>query len=312
MISLPPSAPVVVAAWSPAMSLSRRLARPLRAATAATTRIAGGDLAARVPEVPDQGGDELGELSRSINAMAGALERSRVLEQQFLLSVSHDLRTPLTSIRGYAEAVADGTAGDGRAAAEIILAEARRLDRLVRDLLDLARLEARQFSLHPTLVDVGALVAGVADGFRPDLDGTGVTLEVDVPSTPVRCDADPDRLGQVVGNLTENALKYAFGKVRLVVPDDPDHPTIEVVDDGPGIPEADVSHVFERLYQTRARPRRKETGSGLGLAIVRELVTAMGGTVEISSQEGRGTRMVVRMPGLTSGDEREGPDLGGR
>ncbi len=308
----------VVVALLATTSLSRRLTKPLRAATDVTTRVAGGDLAARVPETPDRGGAELGELGRSINAMAGALERSRVLEQQFLLSVSHDLRTPLTSIRGYAEAIADGTAGDGVAAAEIILSEARRLDRLVRDLLDLARLEARQFSLHPTLVDLGALVAGVADGFRPDLEGTGVTLSVELPPSAIRCDADPDRLSQVVGNLAENALKYAATEVRIVVGDDASNPTVEVIDDGAGIPAADVPHVFERLYQTQARPRRKETGSGLGLAIVWELTTAMGGTVTVTSAEGLGTRMVVRMPGTDqpppapSGDEGQPADLGGR
>ena len=128
-----------------ASRLSRRLTQPLREADTATHRVAAGDLTARVP-VPS-GDDELADLARSINSMAATLERSKGLEQQFLLSVSHDLRTPLTSIRGYAEAIADGAAPDYVAAAEVILTESRRLERLVRDLLDLAQLESRQFTL---------------------------------------------------------------------------------------------------------------------------------------------------------------------
>ena len=135
-----------------ASRLSRRLIQPLRDADTATQRVAAGDLTARVP-VPSRD-DELADLARSINSMATTLERSKGLEQQFLLSVSHDLRTPLTSIRGYAEAIADGTAPDSSAAADVILTESRRLERLVRDLLDLARLESRQFTLAISEVDL--------------------------------------------------------------------------------------------------------------------------------------------------------------
>ena len=125
-----------------AYRLAKQLTKPLRSATEATRTHRRGDLSVRLP-ADERRHDEITDLSTAINQMAGTLERSRGLEQQFLLSVSHDLRTPLTSIRGYAEAVADGTAPDSRAAAEIILAEAQRLERLVKDLLDLAKLETR-------------------------------------------------------------------------------------------------------------------------------------------------------------------------
>ncbi len=138
----------------------------MRSATDATARIAAGDLTVRLP-ADERRHDEITDLSIAINQMAGTLERSRGLEQQFLLSVSHDLRTPLTSIRGYAEAVADGTAPDSRAAAGIILAEAQRLERLVKDLLDLAKLEARQFTLDMLSVDVAELARRGAAGIRP-------------------------------------------------------------------------------------------------------------------------------------------------
>ena len=138
-----------------AAALGRRMARPLAAAQAATARIAAGDLSARVPE--QSGSDELTQLGRSINQMAVSLERSRALERQFLLSVSHDLRTPLTSIKGYAEALEDGTLDDVGKGATVIRQEAARLERLVGDLLDLARLESRQFRLEERVVDLAAV-----------------------------------------------------------------------------------------------------------------------------------------------------------
>ena len=228
--------------------------------------------------------------------MAGTLERSRGLEQQFLLSVSHDLRTPLTSIRGYAEAVADGTAPDSQAAAGIILAEAQRLERLVKDLLDLAKLEARQFTLDMLAVDVTELARRGAAGFTREAADAGVEVVVTTPPNPVTITADPDRLGQVLANLTENALKYARARIEVAVIQDAAGVRVEVSDDGPGVAPEDLPHVFERLYVARSQPVRQESGSGLGLAIVRELVDAMGGHVTAAANPGGGTRMVGVVP----------------
>jgi signal transduction histidine kinase len=279
-----------------AARLSRRLTKPLTDATEATARIADGDLSVRLPD-HRRGGttDELDDLAKSINEMADSLARSRGLEQQFLLSVSHDLRTPLTSIQGYAEAIADGAVPDERAAAGIILAESRRLERLVRDLLDLAKLEARQFSLDLVPVDLDELVSDSVDGFRREVESAGLQLQLARSDGRVAAVADPDRLAQVVANLTENALKYASGSITLAVIADPQAPRVEVSDDGPGIATEDLPHVFERLYVAGHQPVRKEIGSGLGLAIVRELVDAMGGTVRAEAAPGGGARMVVTL-----------------
>jgi signal transduction histidine kinase len=211
--------------------------------------------------------------------------------------VSHDLRTPLTSIGGYAEAIADG-AVEGRdaqkRAAEIIAAEARRLERLVADLLDLARLDAHEFSLTPRPVDAVEVVGEAVEAFHPSARELGVTLAIDGPATaPV--DADPERLGQIVANLVENALKYADGRVRVGVSSENGTLELRVDDDGPGIDPADLPHVFERLYTSRTAPGRK-VGTGLGLAIVHELSAAMGGTTAAHSLDGQGTRFVVRIP----------------
>ena len=290
---------VLLLAVGVSMRLSRRLIAPLQAADVATRRLADGDLSARVPEPPPAADDELADLSRAINSMAGALERSRGLEQQFLLSVSHDLRTPLTSIRGYAEAITDGATDDPQAAARVILAESRRLERLVRDLLDLAKLDARSFSLDLEPVDLVQVVSSTADGLRPAAEAAGVVLVTTPPGTqgpPPVVLADRDRLAQVAANLLENALKFARSRIDILAAVDGGVAMMWVTDDGPGIASADLPHVFERLYVAQAQPLRKESGTGLGLAIARELVTAMGGTIGVESAAGAGTRFVVRLP----------------
>jgi two-component system sensor histidine kinase BaeS len=209
-----------------------------------------------------------------------------------LLSVSHDLRTPLTSIRGFAEAIADGAAPDTHRAAEVIAAESRRLERLVRDLLDLAKLEARQFSLDMRPTDLSEVTADTAEGFRPHADQLGVALTVATPPEPLTITADRDRLAQVVANLVENALKFATARIDVTTSLMVDRKELSVTDDGPGIPSEDLPHIFERLY-TSARTPTRQVGSGLGLAIVAELVSAMHGSVRAESTPTGGTRMVV-------------------
>jgi two-component system sensor histidine kinase BaeS len=212
------------------------------------------------------------------------------------MSISHDLRTPLTSIRGYAEAVAEGAADDDESrkrAAAIIGAEARRLERLVADLLDLARLDAREFSLHPRLIDVGEVVTGAAEALQPAAGEAGLQLLCRRLDGPLPAEIDPERLGQIVANLVENALKYATTTVEVSVGAVPSgRIQIVVVDDGPGIAPEELPRVFERLYTSRRQPGRK-VGTGLGLAIVRELVGAMGGAVEAARTPEGGTRFVV-------------------
>lgn len=286
-----------IAAW-----LSGSLTWPLRSAEEATRRIAAGDLETRLPEPRSGAHDEVADLTRSINVMTEHLERARVLERQFLLSVSHDLRTPLTSIRGYAEAISDGKT-EPRAAADIIQAESRRLERLVGDLLDLARLEGHQFSLHIATLAVDEVVTDAAEGWRPRAESLGLTLDVAEDASHSRAAIDPDRLAQIVANLVENALKFASTSVWVRTDRVDTGIAVQVVDDGPGIDAADLPHVFERLYVARHRPRPTESGSGLGLAIVRELTAAMGGAVHAESPVlpgDTGTRLVVVLPAAES------------
>jgi signal transduction histidine kinase len=293
----------LVVAFVVALVVSRRISRPLEEAVATTGRISGGDLDARVPEEAGRY-PELSSLTSSINSMAAALARSRTRERQFLLSVSHDLRTPLTSILGYAEAIGDGTVDDVPAAAGVIAGEARRLERLVGDLLELARLDRRQFSLHPVEVDIGALVRDCAEGMRIPVEEAGLVLNVPIggggagPVSAARAFVDPDRLAQVVANLVENAYKFASRTVQVWAGRSGRHVVVTVDDDGPGIPPQEQGRVFDRFFQVRAGPAARQAGTGLGLAIVAELVAAMGGSVQVLSPTTPtgGTRMEVRFP----------------
>jgi two-component system OmpR family sensor kinase len=286
--------------------LARRLTRPLAAMERAARAIAAGDLQARVGDVgPVE--EELVALGSALDGMAAELERARGLERAFLMSVSHDLRTPLTSIRGYAEALAEGTAEGEEArkrAAAVIGSEARRLERLVADLLDLARLDAREFSLHPRPVDAAEVVTESVEAFRPAATEAGVQLTfVNQGGRVEDTVLDPERLAQVVANLVENALKYAVAAITVEVGATGDQLTVAVSDDGPGIDPGDLPHVFERLYASRTQPGRK-VGTGLGLAIVRELASVMGGGVEAARTPEGGTRLVVslarRAPGSSA------------
>jgi signal transduction histidine kinase len=295
---------VVVLSAVVAATLARRISRPLVHAVETTQEIATGNLQAQMTATTHDY-PELQDLAAAINAMAASLNRARGLERQFLLSVSHELRTPLTSIRGYAEAISEGATDDVQGAVRVIETEARRLERLVQDLLLLARLDARQFSLDMQPVDVEGLISETVEGFRPEAAVQGVELTAwpsDRP--PVVATVDPDRLRQILANLVENALKFASTRVDAGITTDATSVALWVADDGPGIPSAELPRVFDRHYRSdRTSPRR--VGTGLGLAIVAELSTAMGARILAESPiaPGGGTRMTVQFPlrGLDDG-----------
>jgi two-component system sensor histidine kinase BaeS len=289
---------ILVVAALVAGGLGRRFVRPIQAARQVTGRIAGGDLDARVPAPP--GTDpELAALADSVNAMAARLAQAKGAERQFFQSVSHELRTPLTSIRGFAEAIEDGATTDFAAAGRVIASEARRLERLVADLLGLATLEARRFTLHLEPVDLAAAASAATAGFVPAAVELGLTLVVDPSPGPVGVNVDRDRLAQIAANLIENAMRFAHHEVHVGAAGRPGEAILWVQDDGPGIAPEDLVRVFERLYQSRPAPGRT-IGTGLGLAIVAELVAAMGGRVWADSPVSPtgGTRMVVTFPAV--------------
>ncbi len=284
-------------------ALARRLSRRVGPLQQASREIADGDFGTRVEET---GSDEITEVARAFNEMAAQLEAVRTREREFLVAVSHDLRTPLTTIAGYAEAIQEGRVNedDLDRVAGVLGTESGRLRRLVEDLMMLSRIESREFTLRPEPVDLAAHLKGVLESFRERADSAKVVLEEAIEPVAT-VEVDPDRVAQVVGNLLENALRYTpeAGRVVLGLNEIEQGVRISVADTGPGIDQVDLPHIFERLYVTaRYRPIRPE-GSGLGLSIVRELVDAMGGSTDVESASGEGTRITVVLPGRPTGKE---------
>ena len=273
--------------------MARMISRPVRRVAEAS-----GSLAAGIsPEpVPVEGSAELASLASSFNNMARELQRAREAERSFLLSVSHELKTPLTAIRGYAEGLEEG-AFDPEQAAQIIREEARRLERLVRDLLDLARINRREFAVHVDDIDLAEVAGEAVRRYEQEARAGGVELEaVSEGTAPAR--GDLDRALQVVSNLVENALRStpAGGSVRVSA----EPGLIAVEDTGTGLPAEDLERAFERFYLYDRQPEGLRIGTGLGLAIVKELTEKMGGSVSVHSRPGRGTTFSVRLPS-TSG-----------
>lgn len=276
--------------------LSNQMARRLDPLAVAARSLADGDLGARVPDLGDP---ELDDVASAFNEMASELQTSREREREFILGVGHDLRTPLTTVRGYAEALELGRfePEEIERIGGVLSVQSRQLSRLIEDLTMLARLDQAEFDLRTESVDVGAHVSEIAEGFRARAEEVGVRLEIET-EPEVRIATDPDRLGQIAQNLVENALRYTpdTGSVSVVVRSDEGDAVIEVSDTGTGIEPADLPHIFDRHYVGGHRTVRKE-GSGLGLSIVRGLVERMGGEVTADSKPGRGTTITVRLRG---------------
>jgi len=272
-----------------AFLLARRIARPVRRVVDATRHLAED----RDPErVPIEGAYEIASLARAFNEMAEQLVRARAAEKQFLLSVSHELKTPLTAIRGYAEGVADGAFDLDEAIATISL-EAVRLERLVGDLLDLARMNRTDFSIHREHVDLSVIAHEAVRRYETQARDFGVTLEAFAPAAAPAI-GDPDRLLQVTSNLVENALRLTppSGVVRISA----EPGTLVVEDTGPGLSQEDLPRAFERFYLYSRYSSDRPVGTGLGLSIVKELTQGMGGSVAVETTPGRGTRFTVRLP----------------
>jgi len=285
---------IVVLAAVAARVLSSQLADRLEPLANASRRVAQGDMEARVPAIGDP---DLDAVASAFNDMATELEQTRDREREFILGVGHDLRTPLTTIGGYAEVLEGGDLEqeDLTRIGAILGTQSRQLGRLIDDLSTLARLEQAEFSLRREPVDVGAHVSEVVDGFSRRAAELGVVLEVS-SGDGIVLDTDPDRLGQIAQNLVENALRHTpeTGHVTVEVSADESAVAISVADSGTGITPEDLPRVFDRHFVGRQRSVRKE-GSGLGLSIVKGLVDRMGGSVDASSQPGRGTTITVRL-----------------
>ena len=269
--------------------LARSISRPVLRVAQASRRLAGGE----DPEpLPLGGSRELDGLAQSFNTMALQLARARSAERSFLLSVSHELKTPLTTIRGYSEALDEGVLAPERAG-KVIRTEAARLERLIMDLINLARLDQRRFDIFPEPVDLAWIARESAMRHAAGARELAVRLHVQAGDEPAPALADRDRLLQSVSNLLENALRCTppGGTVTLAAAAG----ELTVKDTGPGIAPDDLPRAFERFFLYRRYSGHRPVGTGLGLAIVRELALAMGGDVAVASSSG-GTEFTLRLP----------------
>jgi signal transduction histidine kinase len=285
-----------------ALILARSISKPLIGLTAATRALASGDYQRRVAI---HGDDEVAELGRSFNAMASDIERVRRRERDFLANISHDLKTPLTSIQGFAGALIDGTCPPDAYpdAARIIYGESQRMGQLVGDILQLSRLEAGELPLAVAPVDLTALLRATARRFVGTAAKAGVSIRLEnAPEHPIIALADQGRLEQVLGNLVENALRYTppGGRIDLIGArqEGAGQPSarLAVRDTGGGIAASDLPRIFERFYQADKSRVAGRAGSGLGLAIVKELIERHGGTVHAESVIGAGTTITMTLP----------------
>jgi signal transduction histidine kinase len=293
-----------------AIIITRSVTRPLQHVAQAAQKIAGGDYDQTVPL---EGPAEFKDVAVNFNQMTQQVRQTQQSQREFLANVTHELKTPLTSIQGFAQAIQDGAASEPEAVrrgAAIIYDEATRMNRLVMELLELARIESGQIVMRGEAVKIDQLLQGVIDQLSLRAHNSGVNLQAEIAAGLPDVVGDGDRLAQVFSNLIDNALKHTPHGGRIVVAARSISGSsaakrgktvggveITVADTGSGIPPEDLSRIFERFYQIdKSRARSREGSLGLGLAIVKEIVTAHGGTIYAESIVGLGTKFVVWLP----------------
>ena len=272
-----------------AVLLSSRIVNPLRAMTRASEAMARGELDQRI-EV--SGDDEVGVLAGAFNEMSAQVARSNRATRDLLADVSHELKTPLTAIRGFSQALLDGVADDPKEAAAVITEEAERIQLLLDDLLYLSEIESGTLALTLEELNVDDLIEATVQRFRYQASEANVEVVTALDGAPVR--ADGRRLEQVFANLIDNAIRFTEERVLVRSYVVGDAVAVEVHNGGPPIPSDDLANVFDRFYQ--ADPARSGRHRGLGLSIVRELMQAHGGDVAVQSSDDTGTVFTVRLP----------------
>jgi two-component system, OmpR family, sensor histidine kinase BaeS len=284
----------VVTATVVSLAVAARIARPVSALGRAAQRVAAGHYGERVP-VDEPG--ELGELAMSFNEMAGSLEATERRRLQLVGDVAHELRNPLTTLDGYLEGLEDGVIEPSPQTWHLLRAETARLTRMVNDLSELWRAEARQLPLRIDVVDAAEVAREVGERFLPAAQPRSIAIEL--PNGPVVALADRDRLAQILENYLSNALRHApdGSEVRVTAAIVANHARVAVSDQGPGLEPDQLEAVFERFYRVDPARSRAAGGAGIGLAIVRALAEAMDGQAWAESRgPGAGATFHVELP----------------
>ncbi len=288
-----------VAALLLAGVLTRSIVAPVRHLTQAAQAVAAGNLDARAPV---QGHDEIAELSRTFNTMSASLQRAEQARRAQTADIAHELRNPLSVLQGTLEALADGVYEPTPENIEPALDQVRTLNRLVGDLRTLALADAGELRLERQPVDVVALLEHAVEAYRDVLADHGLALVYAPATHPLTVHADYERLTQVVGNIISNAAHYAptGGRVQIAAQAAQDGIEVAIADNGPGVSEADLPHIFERFWRGDPSRSRATGGSGLGLAIARHIILAHGGRIWATSTPGGGLTVAFWLPGPTT------------
>jgi signal transduction histidine kinase len=286
--------------------LSRGMTSPLREMVSATEAMARGDFSRRVTATSH---DEIGTLARAFNQMAGELAETDRVRRDLVANVSHELRTPIAALQAVLENIIDGVAPPDPDTLRTMLAQVERLGRLVQQLLDLSRLESGALPLDRRMFDIEPMLAHALRETR--LHSDAVHLDVEVVPRAFGLEADSERLHQVVANLVENAVRHSprNGTVLVRATAASDGARLEVIDQGPGIPDNEAARVFERFYRPDSARASSEGGAGLGLAIARWIIELHGGDIRVERNLPHGCRMVVTIPGRVELHPQRSPEL---
>ena len=279
-----------------AVGMARWISNPLKQIDQATQLVASG----KYQSIPLEGPTEIKELAASFNRMSSQVQAAQKSQQDLAANVSHELKTPLTSIQGFTQAILDGviqSPTDIRQTLQLIQTESNRMSRLVQDLISLARLESGTGLKH-TPVDISGLLTNMAEKFRLQANSAGLELSYQIPVLPMIL-GDDDRLAQVISNLLDNAIKYtpSGGKVSLTARMEGNNIHLEIADTGQGIPNGDKVHIFERFYRSEnTGSSSAKNSAGLGLAITRQIVLAHGGAIRVMDNKPSGSIFIVEIP----------------
>ena len=274
--------------------LSRRILAPVESLSRAAGALASGDFSRRVPV---QSRDEVGALAQTFNTMAEELARTEEIRRSLVADVAHELRTPVSNIRGYLEAIQDGLVKTDQGTLDSMHEEVLILTRLIEDLQELALADSGQLHLDIQPCDMSDLVRRAVTALQNRAEAKGIEVDADVPG-PAPIQADPERIGQILRNLLANAANYtpAGGSIRVGVVRTEDGTVVNVEDTGKGISQEELPYVFERFYGVDKSRSRATGGVGLGLTNAKRLVEAHGGNITVRSRLGAGTTFTFTLP----------------
>ncbi len=278
-------------------AMSYKLVRPLKLMSDAAKAMAKGDFSKRIPVTSD---DEIGELAVSFNLMTNSLSQLEGMRRSFIANVSHELKTPMTTIGGFIDGIIDGTIESDKQEyyLNIVSEEVKRLSRLVQSMLSMAKLESGEYVLKPELFDMRELLCTIVISQEQQIENKNIEISGLDLIESISLNADKDSIHQVIYNLVDNAVKFTpeSGKISFSLSNDRKYLTLKISNSGKGIPKADLPHIFERFYKADKSRSANKNSTGLGLYIAKNIVSAHGGEISVTSKQNEITTFTIILP----------------